>query len=83
LHSHTDPLTLADEAFLERAHTMCASKVPHLNRQSAIAHLKRGGYAGTPYACPLCGNWHTTTYDRAAAKRFSRRLSRLLRDETA
>lgn len=77
---HIDPLTLPDEQFLERARAMCASKVPHVNRQSATAHLKRGGYSGTPYACPLCGNWHTTTYNKAQAKQFARRLSRLLRN---
>lgn len=59
---------------------MCATKIPHLNRQAAAAHLRRGSYNGTPYHCPICGDWHTTTYDRAQAKRFARRLSRLLRN---
>lgn len=32
---HSDPLTLPDEAFLTRARAMCATKVPHPNRQAA------------------------------------------------
>lgn len=80
MHPHIDPLSLPDDRFLERARYMCTTKVPHKNRQAASAHLRRGSYTGTPYHCPICGDWHTTTYDRAQAKRFSRRLSRLLRN---
>jgi hypothetical protein len=79
LPTHIDPLSLPDNRFRYRARAMCATKIPHLNRQAAAAHLRRGSYNGTPYHCPLCGDWHTTTYDRAQAKRFARRLSRLLR----
>jgi hypothetical protein len=78
---HTDPLSLSDADFLERATAMCATKIPHPNRQAATAHLRRGHYSGTPYHCPICGDWHTTTYNRAQSKRFSRRLSRLLRSD--
>jgi len=77
---HTDPLSLNDAVFLERAHAMCATKIPHVNRQTATAHLRRGNYNGTPYRCPFCDCWHTTTYDRARSKQFARRLSRLLRN---
>ena len=80
---HSDPLTLPDEAFLTRARAMCATKVPHPNRQAATAAMRRGSFNGTPYRCPICDAWHTTTYDRARSKQFSRRLSRLLRDTTA
>lgn len=78
--THIDPLQLTDADFIERARAMCATKIPHLNRAAAAAHLRRGSYNGTPYHCPICGDWHTTTYDRAQAKRFARRLSRLLRN---
>ena len=47
---------------------------------AATAAMRRGSYNGTPYRCPICDAWHTTTYDRARSKQFSRRLSRLLRD---
>lgn len=77
---HSDPLTVDDETFLDRARAMCTTKVPHPNRQAASAALRRGAYTGTPYRCPICDAWHTTTYDRARSKQFSRRLSRLLRD---
>lgn len=78
--THTDPFQLPDDSFLNRARAMCSTKIPHLNRQAAVAHLRRGGYTGTPYHCPFCGDWHVTTYNRAQAKRFARRLSRLLRN---
>ena len=77
---HSDPLTLDDAAFLARARAMCTTKVPYLNRPAATAALRRGSYTGTPYRCPICDAWHTTTYDRVRSKRFSRRLSRLLRE---
>jgi hypothetical protein len=80
LVDHTDPFTLGDYEFLERARVICASKVPYDKRQSAVAQLRRRGFKGTPYHCPLCGKWHTTKYNKVQGKQFSRRLSRLLRD---
>ena len=58
---HSDPLTLPDEAFLTRARAMCTTKVPHPNRQAATAAMRRGSFNGTPYRCPICDAWHTTT----------------------
>jgi hypothetical protein len=81
LTHHINPLNLLDEQFLKRARMMCTTKVPHVNRQAATAHLRRGGYPGTPYHCRICGSWHITKYNKAQAKQFARRLSRLLRKQ--
>ena len=76
---HTDPFTLSDDDFLSRAKQMCATKAAYVTRAQATATTKRFRYPGTPYLCPWCSQYHITTYDRARAKAFMRRLSRLLR----
>lgn len=77
--THQNPLDLDDAAFLRRAQDICTTKAAHTSRAEAVAMTKRHGFSGTPYMCPWCGHWHTTSYDRARAKAFTRRLSRLLR----
>lgn len=77
---HINPLELDDDAFLARARDMCASKAAYTTRAEAVTFAKRHGYALSAYRCPWCGHWHLTSYDRARAKAFKRRLSRLLRD---
>jgi hypothetical protein len=76
---HTNPLDLSDADFLDRAERMCSTKVPYTTRTEAATLTRRHGFCGTPYRCPWCDHWHITTYDRARAKAFTRRLSRLLR----
>lgn len=76
---HTDPFALGDDDFLMRAKQMCATKAAYINRAQATATTKRFRHPGTPYLCPWCSCYHITTYDRARAKAFMRRLSRLLR----
>lgn len=77
--THTDPLALADDAFLTKAQAMCSTKAAYTTRTEAVTCARRHGYAVTPYRCHWCGYWHTTSYDRARAKAFTRRLKRLLR----
>lgn len=76
---HTDPLELSDQDFLAKAEEMCAGKALYTTRPEAVTFAKRRGYSVTPYACPWCGHWHHTSYDRARSKAFTRRLKRLLR----
>lgn len=76
---HTDPFALSDDDFLAKAKNMCATKAGYVNRAQATSTTKRFKYPGTPYRCPWCSQYHITTYDRALAKQFTRRLSRLLR----
>lgn len=76
---HVDPLALPDDEFLAKAEAMCATKCAYTTRPEAVTFAKRNGYPVTPYLCPWCGFWHLTSYDRARAKAFQRRLSRLLR----
>jgi len=78
---HINPLELPDDAFLARAQEMCASKAAYTTRAEAVTFAKRHGYALSAYLCPWCQHWHLTSYDRARAKAFKRRLSRLLRDD--
>ncbi len=77
---HINPLDLDDDAFLAKAEAMCSTKAAFTTRPEAMALAKRRGYTVTPYLCPWCGHWHHTSYDRARAKAFNRRLKRLLRD---
>lgn len=79
LSVHTNPLDLDDDAFLAKAQEMCATKAPYTSRSEAVTFTKRHDYPLTPYACPWCGHWHLTSYDRVRAKAFNRRLKRLLR----
>lgn len=76
---HTDPLALTDSAFLAKAEQMCSTKAAFTTRSEATAFLKRSGYNQAAYRCPWCNHWHLTSYDRARAKAFNRRLRRLLR----
>jgi hypothetical protein len=76
---HINPLDLPDSAFLAKAEQMCASKAAFTTRAEASAFTKRSGYNQAAYRCPWCHNWHLTSYDRARAKAFNRRLRRLLR----
>lgn len=79
---HINPFSLDDTAFLAKAEAMCSTKAAYTTRPEAVALAKRRGIAVTPYLCPWCGHWHLTSYDRARAKAFNRRLKRLLRTET-
>ena len=81
--THTNPLDLDDSAFLAKAEAMCPTKAAYTTRPEAVTFARRHGYAGTPYHCPWCGYWHITSNDRARAKAFTRRLSRLLRSQAA
>ena len=78
---HIDPLLLSDEDFLNRAEAMCGTKAAYVNRAEVSAFVRRYGHALHPYKCPWCGLYHTTSYDRARAKAFTRRLKRLLRSD--
>jgi len=80
---HINPLDLDDETFLAKAQDMCKSKAPYTSRSEAVTLTRRHDYPLTPYACPWCGHWHLTSYDRVRAKAFNRRLKRLLRDPSA
>lgn len=77
----TDPLSLADSDFLAKARAMCRCKAAFVTRAEAVTLTRRGHFKGTPYLCHWCQNWHLTTYNRARAKAFTKRLSRLLRSE--
>lgn len=77
--THIDPFSLSDADFLTRARQMCATKAGYTSRAQATSTTKRFKYPGTPYLCPWCSQYHITTYDRALAKKFTRRLSRLMR----
>lgn len=77
--THTNPLDLDDAAFLAKAEAMCAGKAAYTTRPEAVTFARRHGYAVSAYLCPWCGHWHLTSYDRARAKAFTRRLKRLLR----
>lgn len=79
--THTDPMSLPDAEFLTRARDMCGTKAAFVTRAEAVATTNRHRYPGTPYRCPWCSSYHITTYDRARAKAFTRRLSRLLRED--
>jgi hypothetical protein len=80
---HVNPLDLDDAGFLAKAQAMCSLKAAYVSRGEANAFAKRRGYALAPYLCPWCGHWHFTSYDRARAKAFTRRLKRLLRLQVA
>lgn len=80
---HIDPFSLDDDSFLAKAQAMCSTKAAYTTRPEAVALAKRRGLAVTPYLCPWCGHWHLTSYDRARAKAFNRRLKRLLRVQVA
>jgi len=80
---HTNPMDLDDGAFLAKARHICSTKAAYVSRSEAVTLTKRAGLSCTPYACPWCGNYHLTSYDRARAKAFNRRLKRLLRVQTA
>lgn len=60
---------------------MCATKAAYTTRAEAVSFIKRRNYALSAYLCPWCDHWHLTSYDRARAKAFKRRLSRLLRTD--
>lgn len=70
---------LSDEEFLQRAVAMCPTKAAYVTRAEAATLLRRKGFPGTPYKCPNCEFWHTTTFDKRETRVFSRRLSRALR----
>jgi len=70
---------LSDAQFLARAKAVCTCKAAYTTRTEAATFVRRRGYTGEPYLCPWCQLWHLTTYDRARAKAFRRRLKRLLR----
>lgn len=76
---HINPLDLSDADFLQRSAAMCSTKAAYSSRPEAVAFTRRRGYAGTAYSCPWCSHWHITSYDRARAKAYQRRLKRLLR----
>lgn len=76
---HIDPQDLSDDEFLTKAAAMCATKAAYTTRPEAVAFTRRRGYTGAPYRCPWCDHWHLTSYDRARARAFNRRLSRLTR----
>lgn len=69
----------SDSDFLARSRHICATKAAYNTRPEAVTFMRRRQYTGTPYACPWCGFWHITTYDRARARAFTRRLKRLMR----
>lgn len=77
---HLNPLSLSDADFLAKAEAMCATKAAYTTRPEAVTFAKRHGFPLSPYRCPWCQHWHLTSYDRARAKAFTRRLKRLLRD---
>jgi hypothetical protein len=79
--AHIDPLSLPDDAFLTKARHMCSTKAAYATRAEAVTFTKRRHYALSAYLCPWCHHWHLTSYNRARAKAFKRRLSRLLRDD--
>lgn len=81
--AHVNPLQLDDAAFLAKAEAMCPTKAAYTTRPEAVAFARRRGYAAAPYLCPWCHHWHLTSYDRARAKAFTRRLSRLRRTESS
>lgn len=58
---------------------MCATKAAYVTRAEANTFARRRGYPLTSYHCPWCGYWHHTSFDRARARSFNRRLRRLLR----
>ena len=72
-------MELDDATFLEKARAMCGTKAAYTTRPEAVAFARRRGFQAQPYTCPWCGDWHLTSHDRARAKAFTRRLSRLLR----
>lgn len=76
---HVDPFSLSDADFLAKAQSMCPTKAAYTTRAEANTTVKRAGLAATPYLCPWCNHYHLTSYDRARAKAFNRRLKRLLR----
>lgn len=78
-NAHVDPQELPDDEFLAKAAAMCATKAAYTTRPEAVAFTRRRGFSGSPYRCPWCAHWHLTSYDRARAKAFTRRLSRLSR----
>jgi hypothetical protein len=80
---HVDPLDLPDAEFLAKAEAICPTKCAYTTRAEAVTFAKRHGYAVIPYLCPWCDHWHLTSYNRARAKAFRRRLSRLLRTPSA
>lgn len=82
-HAPLDPLSLPDSDFLTKARAMCRCKAAFVTRAEAVALTRRGQFKGTPYLCHWCQQWHLTTYNRARAKQFTRRLSRLLRAENS
>lgn len=71
---------LGDAEFLRRAEALCLTKAAYTTRPEAVAFARRRGFTLTPYQCPWCGFWHHTSYDRARARAFNRRLRRLLRE---
>lgn len=73
----------SDAAFLARAQAMCPTKAAFTTRAEAVTQIRRAGHPGEPYSCPWCQYWHVTTHDRARAKAFRRRLSRLMRSAAA
>ena len=80
---HTNPMDLDDGAFLAKARHICSTKAAYTTRAEANTLVKRAGLLATPYLCPWCNHYHLTSYDRARAKAFNRRLKRLLRVQTA
>jgi len=76
-------MDLDDGAFLAKARHICSTKAAYTTRAEANTLVKRAGLLATPYLCPWCNHYHLTSYDRARAKAFNRRLKRLLRVQTA
>lgn len=79
---HIDPQLLDDAAFLAKSRDICTTKAPYQTKAEASAMVRRFGFLGTPYRCTWCGSWHLTTYDRAAMRRFRRRLRSALRNQS-
>ena len=76
--THTDPMTLGDEAFLSRARHMCESKAAYISRREARTFLSKHDYPGEVYKCALCGHYHHTTYCSRRSKAFAKRLKNCL-----
>ena len=76
-----DPFTLGDDEFVSRARGMCREKAIYVNRVAAKTQQRRHGFNNHIYKCAICGHYHLTSYPKARAKAFNRRLRRLLNDE--
>ena len=68
-----NPLLLDAAAFVEHATLMCSGKAVYSSRSEAKAALKWRNFKGTPYHCPVCGEWHCHTQSAKFARLFNRK----------